>query len=435
MRPGRCGALCIRAASGGGAGGARGAAPRPGHGAAGEVPRGGCDGRSSAVRGALGISYPGKEYPQAFFLVEMQCDPQELRAGGFVHSGHFMISNGSLFLVVRLKEGHCRIIHCAVGIDERMTVDDMRAAWERIMPMPIPASATFQHPSFFRVSCRIADRYRQGRSFLAGDAAHCHSPAGGQGMNTGLQDATNLAWKLAAALRGHSGEALLDSYEAERRPVAEWVLERSDGLFRAIMSASPAAAAVRGLLARAVLPLVPGALLPPASARIMLFGLGHSYAGRGACVDAGPPPGRGAVVAGNRLPDCACVVQEAGSQQETSLLRLLCPLRLRLRVLLLGAAPDAAEALLEEARAASAWPLDVWCCDDGAAPHAATRLQLVDDGLRRALRLPPRGAAVLVVRPDGHIAAVLRGPLGGDAGALAGLLRGAGLAVPPRARL
>ncbi|MGC7532179.1 FAD-dependent monooxygenase, partial [Pandoraea pneumonica] len=78
---------------------------------------------------------------------------------------------------------------------------------------------------------RVVDRYRVGRVFVAGDAAHIHSPAGGQGMNTGLQDAANLAWKLAAVLKGDAGDALLDSYEAERLPVAHHVLELSDRMF------------------------------------------------------------------------------------------------------------------------------------------------------------------------------------------------------------
>jgi 2-polyprenyl-6-methoxyphenol hydroxylase-like FAD-dependent oxidoreductase len=72
----------------------------------------------------------------------------------------------------------------------------------------------------FRISMRLADRYRQGRVFIAGDAAHIHPPTGGQGMNTGIQDAYNLAWKLALVLDAAAPEALLDSYEAERRPVA-----------------------------------------------------------------------------------------------------------------------------------------------------------------------------------------------------------------------
>ena len=93
--------------------------------------------------------------------------------------------------------------------------------------------------SEFRIAHRIADRFRLGRAFLAGDAAHVHSPAGGQGMNTGLQDAVNLAWKLALAVRGEGGEELLDSYELERRPVAAQVVRQTDRLTRMATTRSP----------------------------------------------------------------------------------------------------------------------------------------------------------------------------------------------------
>jgi hypothetical protein len=82
--------------------------------------------------------------------------------------------------------------------------------------------------SSFRVHCRQVERYRHGRAFLAGDAAHIHSPVGGQGMNTGIQDAHNLAWKLALVQRGHGRPELLDSYHAERHGVARTVLQQTD---------------------------------------------------------------------------------------------------------------------------------------------------------------------------------------------------------------
>ncbi len=88
--------------------------------------------------------------------------------------------------------------------------------------------------SAFRVHRRIVDRFRTGRVFVAGDAAHIHSPVGGQGMNTGIQDAHNLAWKLALASRGRAGEALLDSYNAERRPIALSVLRNTDAMTRMV---------------------------------------------------------------------------------------------------------------------------------------------------------------------------------------------------------
>jgi hypothetical protein len=95
---------------------------------------------------------------------------------------------------------------------------------------------------------RLADRYRQGRVFLAGDAAHIHLPAGGQGMGTGIQDALNLGWKLAGVLRGDAPEALLDSYERERRPVGKMVTENTLAQGAVITTLGPEGDALRWLI-------------------------------------------------------------------------------------------------------------------------------------------------------------------------------------------
>jgi FAD binding domain len=99
--------------------------------------------------------------------------------------------------------------------------------------------------SSFHVQRRITDRFRVGRCFVAGDAAHIHSPAGGQGLNTGIQDAANLAWKLGLVVAGAAPETILDSYEAERRPVARGVLRGTDLLTRAIALRHPVAVSIR----------------------------------------------------------------------------------------------------------------------------------------------------------------------------------------------
>jgi hypothetical protein len=93
--------------------------------------------------------------------------------------------------------------------------------------------------------------------FLAGDAAHVHSPVGGQGMNTGIQDAVNLGWKLAADLQGRAGPGLLDSYQAERHPVGESVLKMTDALYKLVMSGSKLGSAVRRRLIRTAVSLAP----------------------------------------------------------------------------------------------------------------------------------------------------------------------------------
>lgn len=100
----------------------------------------------------------------------------------------------------------------------------------------------------FRIHLRHAEQTRQGRAFLVGDAAHIHSPAGGQGMNTGLQDAYNLAWKLALVNAGHASSSLLDTYQIERQPVAESVLRASDLMLKAAMLRSPITQQIRNRL-------------------------------------------------------------------------------------------------------------------------------------------------------------------------------------------
>jgi hypothetical protein len=107
--------------------------------------------------------------------------------------------------------------------------------------------ATWMTP--FRTHRRIVSRYRQGRAFLAGDAAHIHSPVGGQGMNTGIQDAYNLAWKLALVAKGASRHALLDSYEEERRPIAAATVEGTDLAMRVVALRNPLARDLRDSLA------------------------------------------------------------------------------------------------------------------------------------------------------------------------------------------
>jgi hypothetical protein len=107
--------------------------------------------------------------------------------------------------------------------------------------------------STYRVHHRVADRFRKGRAFILGDAAHIHSPAGGQGMNTGIGDAVNLAWKLAAALRERAGDALLDSYELERMPFAQRLVATTDRAFSFVTADGPLAEIVRTRVAPPVL--------------------------------------------------------------------------------------------------------------------------------------------------------------------------------------
>jgi hypothetical protein len=109
--------------------------------------------------------------------------------------------------------------------------------------------------SQYRVHHRVADHFREGRVFLAGDAGHVHSPAGGQGMNTGIGDAVNLAWKLAEVVGGRASPALLDSYEAERIPFARSLVRTTDRIFEAVVGPGLFSRLVRSVFAPIILPL------------------------------------------------------------------------------------------------------------------------------------------------------------------------------------
>lgn len=201
----------------------------------------GCDGAHSAVRKAAGIGFEGEAYPWPFMLGDVHIDwdlayGMTLRALRPVEGGP-----PDMFIAIPLPEpGRYRVTMVAPaalvpagGTDHGIqseargpSLTDLQAIADNLLPGR-PVLSDLRWSSIFRISMRLASSYRSGRVFLAGDAAHIHPPTGGQGMNTGIQDAYNLAWKLALVLRGKAGPALLDSYDAERRPVGADVLART----------------------------------------------------------------------------------------------------------------------------------------------------------------------------------------------------------------
>lgn len=196
----------------------------------------GCDGAHSVVRRGCGIGFEGDKYPDTFMLADVEVAwplaPDE---------SHFCVLSEDDWLVAIpiLGRGRFRLstrdadpptavgpTHGLLGEQEAPTLEQMQAVVDRLAP-----GATLSNPrwtSRYRISHRLATAYRHGRAFLAGDAAHIHAPTGGQGMNTGLQDAWNLGWKLAMVVRGEAKPGLLDTYDAERRPIAREVLRKTD---------------------------------------------------------------------------------------------------------------------------------------------------------------------------------------------------------------
>src|SRR6267154_634474 len=196
----------------------------------------GCDGGHSAVRELCGITFPGAPYEHVFFVADTEATgpmvAEELNIYLWREGFH-------LFFPMRGKD-RWRVI----GILPKKLQGRDDVAFEELSPAirrEAGADLAFEKCIWFstyRIHHRAAQKFRDRRCFLLGDAAHVHSPMGGQGMNTGLQDAYNLAWKLALVVKGHADAALLDSYEAERIPVAQRLLSTTDRAFMLVVSDS-----------------------------------------------------------------------------------------------------------------------------------------------------------------------------------------------------
>ncbi|MDV3125672.1 FAD-dependent monooxygenase [Mycobacterium sp. 21AC1] len=230
----------------------------------------GCDGAHSTVRRLVGIDFVGKQYETHILLADVQLasPPSESL---FARTG----AEG-VVLFVPFGDGWFRAIAWdrlreQEPLDEPVTLDEMRDAFRRIAGQDFGMSE-MRWSSRFLSERRQARHYRSGRVFLAGDAAHVHSPLGGQGMNTGLGDAFNLGWKIAAAVRGQAPPWLLDSYESERHPVGADVLRLTDAFNQVVLSSS---------VARRLRVLVLGAVLRiPRTQRFLaerLSGIGIAY--------------------------------------------------------------------------------------------------------------------------------------------------------------
>jgi 2-polyprenyl-6-methoxyphenol hydroxylase-like FAD-dependent oxidoreductase len=245
----------------------------------------GADGMHSTVRQALGMPFPGKPVVRSVMLAEVrltQPPPDVLTVK----------STGDAFaLIVPFGDGFCRVVawqrrnqrpeEAPVHLDEVREVTGQVFGTDFGMRDP-------RWVSRFHSEERQVPRYRDGRVLLAGDAAHVHSPAGGQGMNTGIQDAANLGWKLAATVQGWAPPGLLDTYHAERHPVGRQVLRGSGALLR-LFTLSPALVAARNVLASAA------TRIPFLSKRLAgaISGVGISY----------PAPPGAHPLAGKRVAD------------------------------------------------------------------------------------------------------------------------------------
>lgn len=248
----------------------------------------GTDGVHSTVRDALNLPFPGKSVLRSIVLADVRLarapeSPFTVNAGG-----------DAFALIGGFGDGYHRVMGWA---RERQLPDSAPADLDEVRDFTRRALGDdygmhdARWISRFHSDERQAPAYRIGRVFLAGDAAHVHSPAGGMGMNTGLQDAANLGWKLASVLDGRSPAALLDTYESERHPVGTMVLRASGGILRLALLNRPGAPALRTAVSELV-----NRARPVASRAIrMISGVGIAY----------PAPPGAHPLTGKRAPDLA----------------------------------------------------------------------------------------------------------------------------------
>ncbi|WP_207540527.1 FAD-dependent monooxygenase [Sabulicella rubraurantiaca] len=254
----------------------------------------GCDGARSSVRHLLGASFEGGTYDQLFYVADV--DARYGMQGGELH----IAFEGPEFVLIMPygQPGKLRVVgtvrEARAGAAETLTFDDVEHRAIHAMGLEVERVNWF---STYRVHHRVTDRFRHGNIFLLGDAAHVHSPAGGQGMNTGIGDAINLAWKLAAVLKGEADDRLLDSYEDERPVFARNLVASTDRVFTFATARGSVAEFVRTHIAPVVTRVAWGlgpvrkALFRLVSQIMIRYGTSPLSAGKA-----------GEVVGGNRLP-------------------------------------------------------------------------------------------------------------------------------------
>lgn len=362
----------------------------------------GCDGAHSPVRKGAGIAFEGGAYLQSFMLGDVEADgplePGSVNA--FVQGGaaalFFPLGRPATWRVIATSSsrgvaedaGSGDIATDALRLDELQAVVDTAAGGRATLRDPVWLAD-------FRLHHRQAARYSAGRVFLAGDAAHIHSPVGAQGMNTGMQDAWNLGWKLALAARGQAAPELLATYDAERRAIGRVLLRSTDrmfGFFIRAVSDGRLARWLRRSVAARLLPRVLGSRRLRANAFRFVSELAVRYR-HSPAAEEGAPRLTAGPRAGDRVPDARVA---AGGRDTRLQAELAAP---RLHLLLCGSpgAWDLARVGKIEAGCAAPLAVRFLAAEDGPGV-------LADVGGEALARLGVRGAAQYLVRPDGYVA-------------------------------
>ena len=264
----------------------------------------GCDGAHSRVRRELGLTFHGHAYPQDWLLADVLLDWDLREDSTHAFFGH----NGLPIILFPMRDHRWRLTLPFAG--NRDTQPPTLAEIQRLTSQRAPRPVTVSDPTWlacFRSHRRSASAYRRGRVLLAGDAVHIHSPAGGQGLNTGIMEAHNLGWKLALVVAGRAPDALLDTYGAERRPVAEEVLRLTHALVHYGTLSDPVRRRVRDMV-------VPALGRTPLIQRRAARRMSQIYASYPPGPLVRPSRDRSAPRAGPRMPD---IQVNAGGQATT----------------------------------------------------------------------------------------------------------------------
>lgn len=190
----------------------------------------GCDGASSEIRHQMGLSFEGDTAPKIFYVADVKLKSTVINTDELFM---FMIEKGFILFFPMEGKGHFRVVGIlseAEDVAENFKFSDIEneVIQKVLVPLQFEEIVWFSH---YKVHTRKADSFEKGRCYLAGDAAHIHTPAGGQGMNTGIQDAYNLAWKIAFVIRGQVSSEVLKTYSIERIENAKHLLKSTDRLF------------------------------------------------------------------------------------------------------------------------------------------------------------------------------------------------------------
>ncbi|GAA1261454.1 MULTISPECIES: FAD-dependent monooxygenase [Streptomyces] len=379
----------------------------------------GCDGAHSLVRKAAGLTFEGDALPEQYMIGDVEVD-WELPAGYSMRSVN-LDANGEVddmlvcipmpgvrrYWLSMLRpraqaegeDGSSTPDGTVLGLGDGQGLDlgQIQAVLDRLSP-EVTTASTLRWSSTFRTSHRLVDRYRNGRLFVAGDAAHIQPPIGGQGLNTGVQDAHNLAWKLALTVRGLATDDVLESYHSERHPVAQEVVDRTVRHARTVRQAGAG-------------PLNNGADTEMALRRQaqLLVAYPDSPLIQPQAADgtpaAGPAPG-------DRAPDCRGLLSDLAAYPR----RLFDLLRTPRHVLLLFAGSEHAsgdgaarlEACAAEAHRAAHGLLDAYLVTAAEVPEDARPVGLRPPRVRDAAgefrdAYAPRDGEALLIRPDGYL--------------------------------